>query len=316
MKNEKTPVAVFAFNRAEQLQFVLKRLSLADEVLDRDIIVYLDGDRSEKDVPKTSAVLRVVEQFKRNELPNIEIRKREKNYGCKKNISGAITDILAKYERIIVVEDDVLVSKYFLRYMDEALEFYKDDMRIWGINGHQCPYMRIPKSYAHDVYLSPRNLCTGWGTWRNRWEGVDFAVKDWPEFVGVKENYERVMEAGWDIKYMLDLYCAGRLTSWALPCTYHMIKNGLFMIEPKYAQTKNIGFGVESIHCESSNMAWSRQKYYNHLPRLVEGILPDPLVLRKFRYVYQDPRILHRVVRKLYRMWCGLLPLNNEPIQL
>lgn len=313
MKNEKTPVVVFAFNRAEQLQFVLKRLSLADEVLNRDIIVYLDGDRSEKDMPKTSAVLRVVEQFKRTELPNIEIRKREKNYGCQKNISGAITDVLAEYEKIIVVEDDVLVSKYFLRYMDAALEFYKEDKRIWGINGHQCPYMRIPKSYPYDIYLSPRNLCTGWGTWKDRWENVDLKIADYKEFLFDADNRLKLDSAGIDIKRMLDLHYVGNLNSWALPCTYYMVKNNMFVIEPRRSLTKNVGFGTESVHCSGDEEMWSHQKYYNFNPRLVKDIEPEPKIISRFKFVYNDPRLVHRVIRKIQRIIKRFQSFNNCP---
>lgn len=316
MIENKAPVVIFAFNRHEPLKMVLERLACADGVSERDLIVYIDGPRNESDVRKVNLVLGVIESFRKASLPNIEIRRRERNLGCQKNISSAIGEVLSAYGKIIVIEDDVLVSKYFLRYMDDALTLYENDTRIWGVNGHQCPYMRLPIGFKEDVYLSPRNLCTGWGTWKNRWEKVDFLIKDWPQFIAYKENVEKIYAAGWDIKAMLDKHYKGKLNSWALPCTYYMVKHDMYVIEPRYSLTKNVGFGLESVHCGNIESVWGHQKYYDYRPCLVAQICIDAGIMRRFRYVYNDPRIVSRIVRKLMRMYKFWTPLHNEPIDL
>ena len=313
---DKTPVVVFAFNRSEPLKMVLDRLSCAEGVLERDLIVYIDGPRNESDAKKIESVFSVVEVFKKSTLPNIEVRKRERNLGCQRNISSAISEVLAAYGRIIVVEDDVLVSRYFLRYMDDALTLYENDTRIWGVNGHQCPYMRLPMDFKGDVYLSPRNLCTGWGTWKDRWNKVDFQIKDWPQFIADKDNAQKICSAGWDIKAMLDKHYKGKLNSWALPCTYYMVKHDMYVVEPRYSLTKNVGFGLESVHCGNIESVWGHQKYYNYQPHLIKQVEPDSCVMRRFRYVYNDPRILPRIIRKLLRIYKFWTPMHNEPIDL
>lgn len=310
------PVIVFAFNRAEPLRLVFNRLALAEKVEGRRIYVYIDGARNTKDVPKINAVVEVVRDMQLKRLPNIIIRKRENNLGCQKNISSAISEVLLEHGRGIVVEDDVLVSKTFLSYMDEALELYADDTRIWGINGHQCPYMILPAGFKGDVYLSPRNLCTGWATWKNRWECIDFEIKDWPEFIKDIDNVKKLTAAGNDIEDMLKKHYKGELNSWALPCTYYMIKHEMFVLEPRYSLTKNVGFGLEAVHCDNVEMVWRHQKYYNFSPKLTRHINPDPSVLKRFRYVYNDPRLFWRIVRKLFRMYKALTPTNNDPINI
>lgn len=314
MNKQNAPVVVFAFNRAAPLKLVFERLALAEDVLDRDIIVYVDGARDEKDVEKINSVLEVIIASKNSLLPNITLRKRECNLGCQKNISSAISEVLEKYGRIIVVEDDVLVSKTFLKYMDDSLSLYENDMRIWGVNGHQCPYMFLPMGFTDDVYLSPRNLCTGWGTWKNRWDQIDFQIKDWPQFIANRGKAKRLFAAGWDLKAMLDKQYVGRLNSWALPCTYYMVKNHMYVVEPRHSLTKNIGFGLEAVHCKNVESAWGHQKYYNFRPRLIKQINNNPQVMKRFCYVYNDPRLIMRIVRKLIRMYKALTPFNNEPI--
>lgn len=314
--NNLAPVAVFAFNRPEPLRLVLERLSTAEKVDDRVIYVYVDGARSENDAPKIEAVVEVIEEIRLKRLRNIIVRHRKKNLGCQKNISSAITEVLREHDRIIVVEDDVLVSKTFLAYMDEALELYAGDNRIWGINGHQCPYLFLPIGFKDDVYLSPRNLCTGWATWRNRWEQVDFEIKDWPEFIREQRNVDRLTAAGNDIRRMLEMHYDGKLNSWALPCTYYMVKHGMFVVEPRHSLTKNVGFGLESVHCGNVEMVWGHQKYYNFRPNLKKDIEPNMLVLKRFRYVYNDPRLFWRIVRKLFRVYKGITPIHNNPIDV
>ena len=307
------PIVVFAYNRATQLRMVLERLVDAENIERHDVIVYIDGPKRERDVEGVAQVEQAVKQVRENRLPRLEIVRREKNYGCQKNISTAITSVINQYGCVIVVEDDVLVSRTFLTYMDAALEFYKDDERIWGVNGHQCPYMRIPQSYPYDIYLSPRNLCTGWATWADRWNGVDFEIRDWPDFIANAENRQRVENAGIDIRDMLDKHYRGKLNSWALPCTYYMIKNNLYMIEPRRPLTKNVGFGIESVHCGNREEMWAHQKYYNFLPNLVRDILSEPKIMSQFKYVYNDPRLLHRIIRKGQRIFKSWQPLFNYP---
>lgn len=309
-------VCVFAFNRPDPVKMVLERLSACEDVLNRDVVVYIDGARNGSDEEKIADVINIVKTFQRTSLKRIEIRCRERNYGCQGNISGAITEVLSSTDRIIVIEDDVLVSKYFLRYMDSALDKYYSDKRIWGVNGHQCPYMKVPRSYRGDVYLSPRNLCTGWGTWRDRWMPVDFEIHDWLQFISSPENADKVLAAGWDIRGLLDRHYEGKLNSWALPCTYYMIKNSMYVIEPRYSLTKNIGFGIESVHTVHQDEMWSHQKYYNFDPVLPWPIDSNEQLLKRFRYVYQDHRVLMRVVRKLKRIVCRFGSLNNNPINM
>ena len=83
---------------------------------------------------------------------------------------------------------------------------YEDDKRIFCINGYQMPMLDIPKHYKrmHDIYLSPRNSAWGFGTWKNRWEAVDFSMGDWASFSSSSENLRRLQIAGYDVENMIN----------------------------------------------------------------------------------------------------------------
>ena len=314
------PIAIFAFNRADTLRRVLDNLSRCVNLSgegQRKGYAFVDGPRDAEDEPKIAEVIAVLEQFKKQKFPNLTIITREKNLGNPVNMPDGIATVLDLHGRVIIVEDDILVSKTFFSYMDSALEKYEADDRVWCINAWRSRYVKLPYHYKNDVYLNPRNMCWGRGTWKDRWSAVDLSMSDWSDFRRDQKNLDRLEKSGIDLFPMLESQSRGHLKSWDVQCSYHMAKNGLFAVEPRYALTKNIGFGMPSAHCTGVNTAISHAKYFDFNPQLVDfktlhaqsGLTED-----LFRYAYQDPRLISRLIRKVQRIWWGLGSLHNEPI--
>lgn len=320
MRNDcRTPVIVVGYNRAHVLKRALDNLSKCIDFAAHQIYVYLDGVRKnrEDDVGFVSETRTMVELFCK-EHPNVVVIHRSVNLGCLENIVQAISEILETHGRMMLIEDDVLVSRTFLQYMDEALSFYEDDKRIWSVNAYQCRHLHIPTDYPYDVYLNVRNWTPGWGTWRDRWASVDFDLSDWNEYKCKRENVTRIDNAGAEIRSMLERQAnnPGEFSAWDVLCTYHMIKNGLYSIEPRFSLTKNIGFGMRAEHCVGANPTMPTQKYYNFHPKLVRDLQPSDGIVKQFRYLGVDPRFVSRLVRKLKRIWWGLGPSFDEPVDI
>ena len=55
---------------------------------------------------------------------------KEKNFGTKKNIVNAINETFKKFNKIIVIEDDLILSKSFLYFMNFCLNNYKDKKNL------------------------------------------------------------------------------------------------------------------------------------------------------------------------------------------
>lgn len=309
---KKAPVVMVGYTRAATLVKSLKRLSMCKGVEGRPLRLYLDFAVRESDCRKCEEMYEVARAIQKTELPWLEIIRRTRNYGVPGNLLGAIRENLDQYGRVIFFEDDVCVASTFLSYMDEALERYSSDPRIFCVNGYQIPYLRIPKSYQHDVYLSPRNSAWGFGIWKDRWDAVDFGMRDWHDFCSRQENRDILAKAGCDVPRLVEAQLAGRVHTWDVQCTYHMAKNGLYAIEPRKSLSKNIGFGVEAVHCQSRDSSISHQRYYDFSPRLVDGLLPDDRIISQFKYALCDPRFVHRVLRKLMRIKWGMFGRHDE----
>ena len=317
MSSLMAPVTLFAFNRPDTFGRVLNNLAKCENFAGgsgrRSFYAFLDAPRNEKDASQCAAVKKLAEDFRRSHCPQLEIICRERNYGCAYNIPDGIQQVLDAHGRTIIVEDDILVSRYFLSYMDEALEMYTGRPEIFCINAWRTPMVKVPRCYGHDVYLNNRNMCWGWGTWKDRFRAVDFTLSDYNEFISDPKNVDAIDAAGVGLRRMLDSQLSGCLGTWDVQCSYHMIKNQMWAIEPRWAMTKNIGFGG-GVHVQRR---WfyrgDTAKYWNFRPRLERDIEPNDEIVRQFRYAYFNPSIYVRAWRKFSRMIKMFSPLHDEP---
>ena len=314
----KAPVVFIGFNRPSLSARSIGNVAKCDDVSDRDLFLFIDGprDRHEDDVVKTDETEKEANRLRTEGLSRLKIVRREKNLGCRDNIIAAITEVTNQYGRAIIVEDDVLVSRTFLKYQDAALDFYERDKRIWCINAFRGPIIGVPDSVNGDVYLAPRNMCWGWGVWADRWSAVDFGMKDFEVFCANPRNVAKLEQCDPGLKTALEAE-KRKAGTWDLQCTYHMVKNGLWAIEPIHSLTKNCGSGVDGTHSMSENAVITKQKYYNFLPTLRGELEPDENMLRLYKYLCV-PRhryiggIYRQLLKKLYAM--PFVKSHNEPI--
>lgn len=159
------PIALFVYNRPLHTQKTVK--AILNNALSRNshLYIYSDAPKTQEDQEKVLEVrsyIRTIQGFKKT-----EIIEREQNFGLANNIIDGVTKIVNQYGKIIVLEDDIVVSPVFLDYMNSALNYYQKTSRVWCINAY-C----LPTSYPLNMnYFFTRELnCWGWGTWSDRWK--------------------------------------------------------------------------------------------------------------------------------------------------
>lgn len=301
----RAPVVLIMFNRPQMSARVMRDLKAADDAQERDLFVFIDGPRNEAERLKCEEVVHTVESFRRD-FKKMQIICRTRNVGCRDNIIDAVGTVMKRYGSAIVIEDDILISRTFLTFMDQALAFYKDDKRIWCVNGFRNLGIRVPRDYEGDVYLDARNWSWGWAGWYDRWAQVDFDLSYWPSIANDPAIREKVDANGIELWGMAEGVVKGRLNTWDIQCTMHMALYGLYAVESRYPLSKSVGFGGDSTHCTGGNPELMAAKYYNVVPRLVANMKPDKRILRQLRYATADWRILPRITRKLKRMVISL----------
>jgi hypothetical protein len=278
MENKIAPVIIFVYARPEHTRQTIESLAknaLADET---DVYIYSDAAKNEKVQQKVELVREYIDTLEqRNLFKSLHIIKSNANKGLARSVISGVTDIIEKYSKVIVVEDDLIFSPDFLQYMNDALDFYKEDKRIWSICGYTFN-LKIPSDYKHDIYLSYRGGSWGWATWKDRWDKVDWDVSDYLEFQKNTELRKLFNRGGRDMANMLDLQMQGKIDSWAIRWCYTQSKLNMLTVYPIISRIKNIGLDGTGTHSGVTS------KY--------DTEISDGLIKCKFETINLDRRII------------------------
>ena len=244
------PIILFVYNRPEHTKKTVDALKVNQLASDSLLYIYSDGNKNQKDKNSVEEVRKYISSI--SGFKEVKITLREKNIGLADSVISGVTEIINQYEKAIVLEDDIVTSPYFLKFMNEALEFYKDDKRIHSISGYNFP-IKIPKSYQNKIYLSPRPSSWGWATWKNRWGKVDWKICDYDEFVNNKERIKKFNQGGDDLTRMLKKQMSGKINSWAIRWAYAHYQGKGYCLFPVSSFVKNIGADSSGVHTKKTN---------------------------------------------------------------
>jgi hypothetical protein len=191
----------------------------------------------------------------------------------------------------------------FLKFMNEALDRYEKDERIFSVCGYGLRIKR-PKGYEGDVYLSLRSSSWGWATWKNRWLSVDWEVKDWEELSTHARMQRAFNRGGSDMFGMLRGYMTGQNNSWAIRFCYSQFKQRKSSVHPFLSFVDNEGFGEEATNC---NQKYSRFKVdlngevspTLHLPQNLQ--INKEIIRANYRYHSLIIRIYSKI-RKIFNV--------------
>lgn len=214
MQNSKTmytPIIIFAYNRPKHLQRLIDSLLQNPECSHTDLYIFADGARKEND-PDVKAVASVVNNI--TGFASITPIFRAQNIGLAANIIDGVSNVINKYSRVVVLEDDLVVSPYLMRYMNLALEHYKDT-NVFSIAGY-TPSITLPPDYKYNTYTMMRNCSWGWATWHDRWNTVDWNVEKFDTFFADNNAVEKFNIAGNDLSTMLLKQHQGKINSWSI----------------------------------------------------------------------------------------------------
>ncbi len=158
------PVALFVYNRLDTVLQTLSHLQRNKLATQTELYIFSDGGKdaaSWKQVNRLRDVLRQITGFK-----SVTLVERPVNFYLERNILEGIDEVFQKYDRIIVLEDDICTSPHFLTYMNEALQQYADNPVVMHISG----FTNLQLEDKGDTYFTPHMSGWGWATWRHKWK--------------------------------------------------------------------------------------------------------------------------------------------------
>lgn len=279
------PIGLIVYNRPEHTRQTVEALLQNDLSNESELHIFSDAARNEKSkqgVEEVREYLKTISGFKK-----ITTHYAENNLGCKTSVIGAIMELSSKYDRFIIVEDDIVTAKTFLSYINEALDFYECDERIFSVTGHGLP-LRIPKDYTHDIYLSPRSMIWGWGTWSDRVKNIDWEVSDYAAFCRNRSLQKEFEQGGEDLTKILHRQMKGEIDTWDIQMAYHQFKTQQYCICPVKSQVTNIGIDGSGVHFKSAQNKYRVAKEETTFS-FIENIQPDKRIINAQRLFFKKP---------------------------
>ena len=308
MSESHAPIAIFAFNRPQHLAKCLLSLEKCVGLEDSTGIIFIDGPRSEKEVELVSSTIEVALKFASNNNFTVEIRK--ENFGLAKSITSGIAQIFKNNPRVIVIEDDLILGKGFLEFMNIGLERYQNIGRVASISGYQYPITHELKS---SVFLKGAD-CWGWATWKNRWEQTTFTGKELLDQI-TSENLSDEFNLDGSNNYLdlLQKQINGQINSWAILWHASMFLQDKLSLYPPHSLVSNEGGDGLGTHFGNNQLY--AQEISNELSFDFPTIIDESSEYRHaliefYRSNFKQITLTQRVIGKLKRMYYSAIQKN------
>ena len=265
------PIALFVYNRPKHLKKTLNSLKKNPETRMSTIYIFSDSFKNKdllnkKKVEEVRKIIKKINFFKKK-----IIIERKKNFGLKKNILTGISSVLRKHSNIVILEDDLIVSKFFLKYMNEALVKFKNFKRVWHISAWN--YDIKENNYEKDAFFITNMNCWGWGTWKDRWIKLNTKSKYYIKKFGNKDKYKFNLDGSFENFSQIIRNHNKTLSSWAIFWNATIFLNKGLCLNPIKSLTLNIGqdlSGTNTINSQLSNRSLNNKKKFNFPPNIVE----------------------------------------------
>ena len=301
-------MALFVFNRLDAARQVVDALQKNELAADTDVIIFSDGGKDDatwQQVRALRAWLRTISGFR-----SVRIVERATNYYIERNVSEGIAEVLAQYESIIVLEDDVVPCRTFLRFMNGALNAYRDVPRVMHIAGWN--YLPL-KRFGQAVLWRYMECTGGWATWRDRWSHFERYASRAAALAGLTPEDLRALELGGSF------HCLDNLDHQPIPwdvCWYISIyrQRGL-CLTPSRSQTVSIGlyggthFRFSRLTGRSAYETRAENFVFTDFPRLIEENAEAIALITDF---YEQPlmrlNLFGKLVQRASRVWNAVRP--------
>ena len=246
MISDLAPIGLSTYVRMPLLQQTIAALQKNALAEQSELFVFSDAPRpgDEQRVAAVRSYLRTVNGFK-----EVHILEREINNRAANNRSG-IKLLLNQFGKMIFLEEDVVTAPGFLTFMNQALEKYRDNNKVFAIVGY-CPPIEALRYTRSDAFLLPSCNYWGFAIWKERFDQVRMKTPSWEVVKTICNPYSLAsyMSIGPDVTHMFLLDARGKLDALDIKFSFEMWRRGRYVLVPTVSLTRNIGFDGTGEHC-------------------------------------------------------------------
>lgn len=238
------PIAIFCYRRPDHLRRTLQSLMQCEGFEGSPVFVFGDGPRNEAEQASVEATRVVARELLGG---NTQYNFNDSNRGLSASVIDGVSTVIELHGRAIVIEDDLALNKFFVRFMNDALDRYKDDDNVFQVSGYAFDSKEIA-SLNQSVFL-PFTTSWGWATWQRAWQQFDPTARGWELLATNAELRARFNLGGaYDYATMLERQMSGQRDSWAIRWYWSVfMKSGLILFPPK-SLVSNTGFDGSGTH--------------------------------------------------------------------
>lgn len=296
------PIILFVYNRPAHTREALHSLLRNPLAAESHLFVYSDGPADESVRPVVEEVRRTVRDI--HGFRSVTLVERDGNYGLARNVIEGVTDVVNRFGRVIVLEDDLVVAPHFLDFMNDALETYKDEPRVGHVHG--CEFTLDPS--LPDAFLILWTGSWGWGTWQRAWQHFN---PDGKALLAELERRKLTYRFDFNGKYgytrMLRRQTEGKNHSWAIRWNASLFLQGILSLNAGRSLVVNTGFDGSGTNCGNGEIYTTKL----YAGRIVVDRLPatenEAARLAMSNYYARTnsfrSKALRRIKKEISRIW-------------
>ena len=296
-----SPILLFVYNRLTHTQRCVEALLKNPLASESELFVYSDGAKDASQQETVNEVRNYIHSI--SGFKNIIVTERNENWGLARNIIDGVTTQINQYGRVIVLEDDLVVAPHFLKFMNDALEAYKNEPKVGHIQG--CDFTQDPT--LPDTFLIKWTGSWGWATWDRAWKHFNPNGKALlQELEARKLTYTFDFDGKYGYTRMLRRQIEGKNNSWAIRWNASLFLKGILSLNVGRSLVQNEGFDGSGTNCGGGGL-YASQLYLKELPVVpISPIEENPEARQAYvRYYARTNSFWAKAIRRIKRTLKG-----------
>lgn len=295
------PIALFVYNRLVHTMRTVEALQKNMGACESILYIFSDGARNEADNEKITEVREYVSGI--TGFADVILVERKCNLGLACSITTGVTDVVSKYGRVVVLEDDIVTSPFFLQFMNDAFNKYQNDEKVMHVAGYMFP---IDSSGLGETFFYRNTSCWGWGTWKRAWDNMESDARLLKSKFSDEMKYRFNIDGKYDSWSILEGQLCGKADSWAINWYASVFLAGGVCLHPSISMTNNIGHDGSGSHCSESDM-YDVNVYGKIITEFEEVPVENRLALERIKRYMLKKRFpsIKMVVKRIFKILTG-----------
>lgn len=240
------PIILFVYNRPEHTSRTLDALILNDLSAFSELYIFADGVKEGASETTINQIQQTRNIIREKKWPGqLHITESIANKGLAESVIEGVSQIISKHGKVIVLEDDLVTSPYFLTFMNDALTCYEHNSAVACISGYIYPV----KDKLPETFFIKGADCWGWATWKRAWDIFEKNGKKLLDKLEIeKQIHEFDFNGSYPFTQMLKDQIENKNNSWAIRWYASCFLENKLCLYPGVSMVQNIGVDGSGVH--------------------------------------------------------------------